>query len=648
MLAQSTASGGRVRPPGFRSLATKFFVFTAALLFWVVLSLFGFDFQKGDVNWLKWAVASVLVGAVAAGLSRFTTRVLARPLTFLEEGIRGVAEGRPEPIQVSRTRDEIEFLGHSFNRMIERLIASQNEVRQHQELLEDRIRQRTEQLEHAMQKAEAASQAKSEFLANMSHELRTPMNGVLGMIDIVLDSPLTGEQREQLETAQRCANSLLPILNDVLDLSKIEAGKMILERIPFDIRTLVDEILRSHRGKASKKGITVSFEVAPDVPRRISGDPLRTRQMLSNLVANAVKFTERGTVRVKVSRASRQNGGELYIDVIDTGVGIPQDKLTCIFEKFTQADGSISRKYGGTGLGLAITRKLVEMHGGDVSVTSTVGTGSTFRITLPPDVCLTETGPGVENLTPAKQQVVQSENPSAPSILVVEDNHVNQKVVTAILRKRGYHVDVANHGRQALEYLELLAYQLVLMDVQMPVLDGLEATRAIRRDPRFRNLPIVAMTAHAMSGDRERCLASGMNGYIAKPLNPSTLLAVVEEHLNPKERPETMPVPAIALKGEDQGLLLEMQKLFHQMAPARIEMFRECVRNLDFNSLKNEAIRLSNSAAQVGAESITEAAKRLEHAAQTGDADSIARQLARIERELLQANAAPTVEMAAG
>ncbi|MBL8235223.1 MAG: two-component sensor histidine kinase BarA, partial [Bryobacterales bacterium] len=262
------------------------------------------------------------------------------------------------------TGDEIEFLGQSFNKMIDRLISTQNEVRQHQELLEERIRQRTHQLELAMQREQAANQAKSEFLANMSHELRTPMNGVLGMIDMVLDSSLNADQRDQLETAQRCANSLLALLNDVLDLSKIEAGKMVLERIPFDLRVLVDDTVRSHRPKASKKDIVLTLEIAPDAPRRISADPLRLRQILSNLLSNAVKFTEHGSVRISVARRSKEHGGDLVLEVADTGVGIPEDKLSYIFEKFTQADGSISRKYGGTGLGLAITKKLVDMHGG--------------------------------------------------------------------------------------------------------------------------------------------------------------------------------------------------------------------------------------------------------------------------------------------
>ncbi|MFN7935223.1 MAG: ATP-binding protein [Bryobacteraceae bacterium] len=637
MIPTTTTGGGRTRPAGFRSLATKFFVFIAGVLFWVVLTLLGFDMRQDSVNWGKWAVVSVLVVVIAALLSKFTTRILAAPLKMMEEGIHSVTEGRLETIRISPTGDEIEYLGHSFNRMITRLIETQNEVRQHQELLEERIRRRTEQLERAMQSAQAASQAKSEFLANMSHELRTPMNGVLGMIDIVLDSPLTAEQREQLETAQRCANSLLSLLNDVLDLSKIEAGKMVLERIPFDLRVLIDDTIRAQRAKAYKKGITVGMEVDRSVPRRITADPLRMRQIVSNLLSNAVKFTDRGHVKIFVRCGSAEEGRRLIMDVIDTGVGIPEDKRACIFEKFTQADGSISRKYGGTGLGLAITRKLVEMHDGEISVESTEGKGSTFRVTLPPDVFLHEAAESAgEGSTPAPSD---AEPAVAASILVVEDNHVNQKVVTAILRKKGYHVDVANHGREALEYLDLLAYGLVLMDVQMPILDGLETTRAIRRDTRFRYLPIVAMTAHAMSGDRERCLASGMNGYIAKPVNPQTLLRTVEEFLNrPKELNVTdsgeVDLMDIPLTGLEPGMMTEMQKMFLQTAAGRIEMLHRHLIAADYGALEQEATRLRSSVDQISAGQLSTVAADLERSAKALDADGVRRGIVTFEQAL--------------
>lgn len=537
MAELSTSDRPITRPTTLRSLSSKFSFFAAALVFWVVVTILAYDLRQETFDLGKGLLLCVIVFLVSAAIARFTIRLLGRPLRLLQESITAVQNGRLEPVQVSKTGDEIEFLGESFNRMIEALALSQKQVREQQELLEKRIKDRTEQLEEAMRNAQAANQAKSEFLANISHELRTPMNGVIGMLDIILDhKELHGELTEQIQTAQQCAYSLLALLNDILDLSKIEAGKMNLEQIPFDPRTIVDDCVKAHQPKAAQNGIQLTSQTSAKVPQQLVGDPLRVRQILSNLVSNAVKFTEHGSVSVRMDGEVLDRGEfMLKLTVVDSGTGIPADKLLYIFDKFTQADGSVTRKYGGTGLGLAITRRLVDLHHGEIHVESELGRGTTFVVTLQCEMA----GEASEQLTPERLPVALAPALTNPArILVVEDNPVNQKVVTAVLRKRGFSIDLANDGQEAIGKLKnaAIAYDLVLMDVQMPVLDGLEATRIIRKEAHWKDLPIIAMTAHAMNGDKERCLAAGMNGYISKPVHPAHLLSTVDEYLLQKTR----------------------------------------------------------------------------------------------------------------
>ena len=502
-------------------------------MLWVVTVNTLWDIHSHSFNAMKGVVLCSIVFLTAGLISKFTMRVMAKPLTILQQAITRVREGRFERIQISPTNDEIEYLGDSFNRMIDELVATHEEIRQHRTLLEERIKRRTEELEKATSNALAASQSKSEFLANMSHELRTPMNGMLGMLDVVMDSRLEPEQREQLGIAQRCAYSLLALLNDILDLSKIEAGKMMIERVPMNVRTVIEDCVKASQSRAIQKKIVLNHEVDPYVPEEMFGDPLRIRQIVANLLSNAIKFTDKGVVLVRVRLLAIGITGKLAlkIEVVDTGPGIEQEKINLIFEKFTQADGSITRKYGGTGLGLAITKRLVEMQEGKVEVESEVGKGSVFTITLPCEPVLRRMLTGSTDPLPAP-----AGNPVPPAIarlLLVEDNLVNQKVVLAMLRKKGYKIDIANNGREALTKLEADpdVYHVILMDVQMPVMDGIEATRAIRRNSQWDHLKIIAMTAHAMNGDQERCMQAGMNSYISKPVQPGHLISTIEKHL---------------------------------------------------------------------------------------------------------------------
>jgi signal transduction histidine kinase/CheY-like chemotaxis protein len=612
-------------PRRFRSIAKRFSILTSVVLFWVVIIGLVWDLNSHTLDWRKVVLLTGAVGGVALAISRFSIRVLGRPLELLQEGLTAVGEGKLELIQVSRTGDEIESLGESFNRMIRALAASQEQIRQHQELLEERIRERTGELERAMQGALVASRAKSEFLANMSHELRTPMNGLLGMLDLVLDGPVNGEDRENIEIAQRCAYSLLGLLNDILDLSKIEAGRMQLERVPCNVRSVIEECLRPHASKAQQKNISLQYACASGGSLTVAGDPVRLRQIVNNLVSNAIKFTEAGSVRVTQSATERPgNKVNVSIEVADTGAGIPSDKLALIFDKFTQADSSITRKYGGTGLGLAITQKLTELYGGSIRVESEVGKGSRFIVEIPFDVVGGTLAPEapVKKVAPATAPSEQTAR-----LLLVEDNPVNQRVALAMLRKKGYSIDVANNGQEALEILEHAPqpYDLVLMDVQMPVLDGLETTRAIRRDTRWHQLPIVAMTAHAMTGDKERCLKAGMDAYLSKPLQASDLIAAVEKLLVSGPDPRDSVSPGSGrdehdgLLHDDQELVRGMLQLFVHLAPERLRKLESAVVAQDTKLLAAEAKAIRVAAKQLGNARLGDCAIRLELAAAQRD-----------------------------
>ncbi len=441
------------------------------------------------------------------------------------EGAALTSDGRVFPIEMTGTLQNID--GRELLQLHVRDITLRKEAEEKIHAAREMAEDAKLMAEKAREIAENASKAKSEFLANMSHEIRTPLNGIVGMAQLIADTKLTSEQVNCVETIQQSTAGLLQIINHVLDISKIEAGQMDVHESIIDPRDMCQNLLHIFKPQADQSGVTLKCECQDSVPLYVLGDEGLVEQILINLVGNALKFTHNGSVTLNIECSQKgAKGAELNFQVIDTGIGIDEAKQKTIFDKFIQADGSTKRLYGGTGLGLAICKQLVELMGGSIGLFSSRGQGSTFyfNLTLPQ-----ATHPATIK-EPASAKIKTISKPNV-RVLLVEDNLVNQKVATAILRKAGCVVDTADNGQDAIQRIRQETYDLVLMDCQMPVMDGFEATARIREmRPPLRDIPIIAITAHAMKDDKQKCIDGGMDDYIPKPVNRQALIDLINKH----------------------------------------------------------------------------------------------------------------------
>ncbi|GAA0530018.1 ATP-binding protein [Chitinophaga japonensis] len=546
--------------------------------------------------------------------------------------------------KVPRTQVEFEIVTKTGERKwVEQevmLVYKNGEMKGYQCVVKD-ITERVkyeQELISARTAAEEARRLQEVFLANMSHEIRTPLNGIIGMTNLLLGTPLTAEQKEYIQATRQSANNLLAIVNEILDFSKIRSGKMIMEQIAFNLREVIEKTLFPLQHQARQKGLHYSLDIADDVPDQLLGDPVRLTQVLVNLVENAIKFTPSGAILLHCRLQETHNTQvRLYFEVSDTGIGIPEDKLHIIFESFTQSNAEHTRQYGGTGLGLAITRELVALQGGTIHVKSKEGEGSCFSFEIPftKNLFLQEAMPGEKTAPPVLPRVLQDR-----TILVAEDNTINQKVVFNTLSKAGASVDIAADGKEVLDYLQHKTYDCIIMDIQMPEMDGYTTTILLRS--KGIRTPVIAMTAAAIKGEREKCLEAGMNDYISKPFVPEELFMKILDHLgnpitihlnnypmpipedgSPLQKATEIPPAGVvdfhhlrSVVFNDPDYFKEMLQEFLNIMPLNRQELEEAVRQEQWDQVAFLAHRIKSSLGIVPITNALEMTRDLEKAAQ--------------------------------